>query len=140
MRSEVETIHVLYGTVDDVLRVYPFVDAEMQGKLFNLIVGKRFLGEQVRVQVESPEQSDQLRVLSTLASGQLNTMQVRSQSRPDEMHTLTFLGGVPIACSCESYKFSETKALCKHLREAAVRDLGQQFINAESRQEVSVGT
>lgn len=138
MRSEVETIHVLYGTVDDVLRVYPFVDAEMQGRLFNLIVGKRFLGEQVRVQADSPEQSDQLRMLSTLASGRLNTIQVRSQSRPDELHTLTFLGGVPVACSCESYKFSETKTLCKHLREAAVRDLGQQFTHTESQQEASV--
>ena len=126
MRGAIEEIYVLHGTVEDALKVYPFAPSHIKEALFRSIMGKRTVMDTVRIQVDSQQESDHLRVLSTLASGELGSVHVRSQSRPDQEHDITYLGGIPVACSCESFKFSEVKSACKHMKEVTLRDVKPQ--------------
>ena len=122
MNSEVVNIVVLHGTVRDLLNIYPFADDNLKERVFDSIRGARNPDQEIRLQVTNQEEADSIARLSRLAEAPMGYLHVRSQSRPGMVHTLTYKGGIPIACSCESFTYSRNEP-CRHMAEATVRKM-----------------
>lgn len=117
-----EHIVTLNGTVNDVLNLFPFVDDETKGMLYAAIRGQWDLDGPITVQARDTAQAEELIRLSKYAEKPIKTVTVRSNSRPGVLHTISFRGGMPISCSCESFKFSDTDP-CRHIHEAIIRGI-----------------
>jgi hypothetical protein len=126
MNSQVVEMVVLHGTVRDLLRVYPFAETELQDKLFDLIRGARNVDQEIRLQVDSEEQAREIGNLSRFAEAPRGTIRVTSHSRPGVTHTVVYKGGVPIACSCESFQYSGAEA-CRHMQETLLRGIKPKY-------------
>jgi hypothetical protein len=110
------------GTVEDVLKVYGYVDENMQKQLFDSVRGNWRRDAPVHLDVDGEDTAKELIRLSKLASAPVRTITVRSDSRAGVYHTVSFRGGMPVACSCEAFKFSDSNP-CRHINAVIVRGL-----------------
>lgn len=122
MNSKTVSIVILNGTVRDLLHVYPFANDDMKDTIFDLIRGARNPDQEIRLQVKDQAEADAIARLSRLAEAPMGEIRVTSKSRPGVIHTLTYKGGIPIACSCESFTYSRNEP-CKHMRESVLRGI-----------------